>query len=177
MSSRIRRQKTISFQNVKMEHVLGMQGNGYLDAENFSKWMTFFITYHEKENLALTKKMLLILDGHKSHVIMEVLLKAKSYRVDVVSFLSHTSHALHSLDILCFKPFKQSLRAYKDFWARRNISNKAKKEDLAQWVSLALRNALTVKNIQARFRPISIKPLNEDAMVDKMGANEVFQHL
>ena len=33
-----------------------------------------------------------------------------------------------------------------------------------------------MKNIQARFRATSIQPLNKEAMVDKMGPSELFQH-
>ena len=66
-----------------------------MDAENFSTWMTFFIRHHERRgSLGPNKKMLLILDSHKSHVIMEVLLKAKNHRVDMVSLPSYSSHAL-----------------------------------------------------------------------------------
>ena len=50
-----------------------------MNAENFSKWMMFFIIYHkEKRNLDPTKKKLLILNSHKSHVSLEVLLNVKS---------------------------------------------------------------------------------------------------
>ena len=88
-----------------------------MDVENFSKWMIFFITYHEERGyLGLTKKMLLILNGHKSHVTMEVLLKEKSHGIDMISLPSHTSYGLESLDISCFNPFKQSCRVYRDFW-------------------------------------------------------------
>ena len=66
-----------------------------MDATNFSTWMTFFIRHHEKkENLGPIKKMLLILNGYKSHVTLEVLLKAKNHRVDMVSLPFLSSHEL-----------------------------------------------------------------------------------
>ena len=74
---------------------MGMQKNGYMDAHNFSNWMTFFLNYQESRgNPPLTKRMLLILDGHKSHVTMEVVLKAKEHGLDMVSLPSHCSHRL-----------------------------------------------------------------------------------
>ena len=86
---------------------VGMQENGYMDAHNFSTWMSFFISHHERRgSLGPTKSMLLILDGHKSHVTLEVLLKAKEHGVDIVSLPSHSSYEIQSLDISCFKPFK-----------------------------------------------------------------------
>ena len=92
-----------------------MQENGYMDAANFSKWMDFFVHYHtSRGNLSLTKRFLLILSGHKSHVSLEVLLKAKTHGIDMVSLSSHTSYELQPIDISCFKPFKLSFRAYRD---------------------------------------------------------------
>ena len=147
-----------------------------MNAENFSKWMTYFIHYHEtRGNLSHTKRMLLILDGHKSHITLEVLLKAKTHGIDMVSLSSHTSHELQPLDISCFKPFKQAFRGYRDAWARRNIEKKVEKKELAQWVSLALQKALTTQNIQSDFRAVGIQSLNREAIVRKMGASEIFQ--
>ena len=117
-----------------------------MDAQNFSTWVSFFITHHERRgSLGPSKRMLLILDGHKSHVTLEVLLKVKEHGVDMVSLPSHSFHEMQPLDISCFKPFKQSFRGYRDLWARTNIGNKAKKQDLAQWISLGLQKALTQK--------------------------------
>ena len=67
-----------------------------MNVENFSRWMNFFLTYHEniRGDLSLTNRMLLILDSHKSHVTLEVLLKAKSHGMDMISLPFHTSHAL-----------------------------------------------------------------------------------
>ena len=49
-----------------------------------------------------------------------------------------------------------------------------KKENLAQWVSLTLRRALTIQNIEKGFRVTRIWPWDDLAMVAKMGPSEVF---
>ena len=85
----------------------------------------------------------MILDGHKSHVSLEIVLKAKPHRMDMISFSSRTSHELQPLDISCFKPFKLSFRAYRDAWRAKNIGKMVEKQELAQWMSLALKKALT----------------------------------
>ena len=79
---------------------MGMQENGYMEATNFSKWMDYFLRYHEgRGDLFESNRMLLILDGHKNHVTLEVLLKAKTHGLDMVSLPSYTSHGLQSLDL------------------------------------------------------------------------------
>ena len=138
--------------------------------------MAFFLNYHESNrNLSHTKRMFLILDGHKSHVSLENLLKAKIHGVDMVSLPSYTSHELHSLNISCFKPLKQSFRAYRDAWSKKNIRKKIGKKELAQWISLAFKKALTIQNIQSNFGTSGIQPLSREAMIRKVEASEIFQ--
>jgi hypothetical protein len=49
---------------------------------------------------------LLILDSHGSHVTLEVARAAMEVGLDFLSLPFHTSHALQSLDVAVFKPFK-----------------------------------------------------------------------
>ena len=88
---------------------------------------------------------------------------------------SHTSRGLQSLDVSCFKPFKVAFRAYKNLWTMKHYGVRVTKEILANWVSLALKKALTTKNIQGGFRGAGIWPLNLEAMKLKMGPSEGFK--
>ena len=97
------------------------------------EWVDYFIYKLEsQEILSQEKRHLLILDGHKSHINLEILLKAKEHGIDMISLPSHTSHELQSLDKACSRPFKVAFRAYRDVWLNKNSGNKFKKEDLAQ---------------------------------------------
>ena len=126
--------------------MMGMQKKGWMDTIHFMEWMDHFIHKMESEGrLSQEQRHLLILDGHKSHISMDVLLKAKEHHIDMISLPSHTSHHLQPLDIACFRPFKVPFRAYRDLWNIQNSGKKCKKEDLAQWASLALQRALTKK--------------------------------
>jgi hypothetical protein len=86
---------------------------------------------------------LLVLDGHGSHVTLRVVCKAAKTRLDVISLQSHTSHALQPLDVAIFSPFKCAFCRYRDVWIAKNRRSKTQKEDLAQWMHLALQRALT----------------------------------
>jgi hypothetical protein len=46
------------------------------------------------------------LDGHGSHVTLEVIEQIKEFGLDTITLPSHTFHALQPLDVACFKPFK-----------------------------------------------------------------------
>ena len=53
---------------------------------------------------------------------------------------------------------------------------KCRKEDLVQWASLALKRALTSKNILSGFKSTRIWPLNPLAMIERIGPSESFSH-
>ena len=63
-----------------------------------------------------------------------------------------------------------AFKTYKNMWNVRNHGVKVRKEDLANWMSLVLKKALTIENIKAGFKG----PLNFEAMQDKMGPSEGF---
>ena len=88
----------------------------------------------------------IILDGHKSHLTLEVIQKAKEHGVDMLSLPSHTSHVLQPLDVACFKPFKTAFRAYRDKYMMDNHGGKVEKDTLAYWVDLALTKALQIQH-------------------------------
>ena len=71
-----------------------------MDTYNFSYWMDHFTFLKQKEGvLSPNMRHLLILDGHKSHISLDVLEKAKRKGVDMVTLPSHTSHGLQPLDV------------------------------------------------------------------------------
>ncbi len=56
--------------------------------------------------ISQSNKHLLILDNQGSHVTLEAIGQAQTFGLDMITLHSHTSHALHPLDVSCFKPFK-----------------------------------------------------------------------
>ena len=146
-----------------------------MDNTHFMEWMDFFVQRMLKEGgQPPQERHLVILDGHKSHVNLEVLMKAKENGIDMISLPSHTSHELQPLDKACFKPFKVAFRAYRDLWALKHQGQKCRKEDLAQWASLAFKKALTKKNIMSGFRATGIWPLNPQALQTRTSPSEGF---
>ena len=87
----------------------------WMDTIHFIKWMDHFIHKMESQKrLSQERRHLLILDGHKSHINLEVLIKAKDHGIDMTFLPSHTSHELQPLDKACFRPFKVAFRAYRN---------------------------------------------------------------
>ena len=131
---------------------MAMQANCWMTAFLFSAWISYFATVvQEKYGISQENRHLLILDGYGSHVTLEVVQKAKAEGLDIISLPSHTSHRLQPLDVSIFKSFKTAFRSYRDRWIVANKGRGAKKEELAEWVAMALRKALTEGRIKKGF--------------------------
>ena len=147
-----------------------MQEKGYMTSYLVLRWMDHFIQQLEElEDLSPTNTHLIILDGHKSHVSLKVIKKAKAHGVDMISLPSHTSHVLQPLDVACFKPFKTTFKAYRNKWTIQKNGEKVEKQTLAHWVDLSLKRALSTSNIKVGFRATGIWPLNLEKMQHHMG--------
>jgi hypothetical protein len=154
---------------------MAMQQRAWMTSYLFSAWISHFIASVRKVGaISPETRHLLILDGHNSHVTLDVVREASAAGLDLLTLPSHTSHALQPLDVSVFKPFKQYFREYRDFWSSRNLDESATKDVLAQWVSLALRKALSVNNIQKGFRATRIFPLDFHAVDSHLLPSEVF---
>ena len=118
--------------------------------------MDHFTFLKEKEGvLSLSMGHLIILEGQKFHISLEVLEKVRRKGVDMLSLPSHTSHDLQPLDVSYFGPFKHSFKAFRNAWKIQHPIEKCRKEILAQWMSLALKS-LTPSNIKNGFKACGI---------------------
>lgn len=154
---------------------MAMQQRAWMTSYLFSAWISHFIASVRKVGaISPENRHLLILDGHNSHVTLDVVREASAAGLDLLTLPAHTSHALQPLDVSVFKPFKQYFREYRDFWSSRNLDESATKDVLAQWVSLALRKALSVNNIQKGFSATGIFPLDFHAVDSHLLPSEVF---
>ena len=94
---------------------MAIQKKAWMTGQLFKSWIGHFIKNVRECGLEIFPLCchLLILDGHGSHVTMDVKI-ARSVGLDLLTLPSHTSHAMQPLDISYFKPFKQAFRLLQD---------------------------------------------------------------
>jgi hypothetical protein len=112
---------------------MAMQPKAWMMGYRFKSWIGHFVknVYDCGLGISLSSRHLLILDGHRSHVTVDVVKTARSVGLDLLTLPYHTSHALQPLDVACFKPFKQAFRLLRDVWTLQNKSKGASKDVLA----------------------------------------------
>ena len=86
--------------------------NGWITQEIYFEWFKFFI-----KSIPPPRPVLLIKDGHGSHITLDVIELARKNDIHLLCLPSHTSHILQPLDIGVFKSFKsgysKACRIYK----------------------------------------------------------------
>ena len=132
--------------NYEQGVVMGMQPNAWMTRWLFESSISHFIEcLKQGPSIDLNNHHVLILDGHNSHVTLEVVRISMESGLDIVSLPFHTSHALQPLDVSCFKPFKIAFRKIRDRWLLTSKTKPVDKRTLYEWTSQALKVALTPK--------------------------------
>ena len=73
--------------------------SGWVNAELFVKWFEFFL-----KCIPPMRPVLLIQDGHSSHISIELIEMARENHVCLLCLPAHTSHILQPLDVGVFNP-------------------------------------------------------------------------
>ena len=138
--------------------------NGWINQELYLKWFRFFLSC-----IPSTRPVLLIEDGHSSHVSIELIELARENSVHILCLPSHTTH-LQPLDVGVFKSFKShynnECRKYLIAHPVRTIAT----ENIAALVGMAWSQSLTPVNIMAGFRKAGAYPLNPGVISDRQVA-------
>ena len=75
--------------------------NGWITKELFFEWFKLFV-----QAISSVRPVLLMLDGHTSHITINTIEYAKANEIHLLCLPSHTSHTLQPLDVGVFKSFK-----------------------------------------------------------------------
>ncbi|MCO5600890.1 hypothetical protein L7F22_055007 [Adiantum nelumboides] len=138
---------------------MAMQKKAWMTGELFQAWLEHFKTAI-MDDMGLESRHLLILDGHGSHVSLEVVGKAHEAGIDIVTLPPHTSHKLQPLDVSVFKSLKANFQKERAIWQQKTASSQASKSELASIAARALKSSLTEANIESGFQAIGIWPLD-----------------
>ena len=155
-----------------------MQQNAWMIRWLFESWISDFIECLKKGlGIDLNNRHVLILDGHNSHITLEVVKISIESSLDIVSLPSHTSLILQLLDVSCFKPFKLAFRKIRDRWSLKSKTKPVDKQTLCEWTSQALKATLTPKNIISGFRATSMWPLDRQTTSHAMKPSKGYEQM
>ena len=144
----------------------GISENGWMTTELFAEWFALFT----KE--VTERPLLLLLDGHLTHVSIPVLELAVKEDITIIKFPPHVTDKLQPLDVTCFGPLKRE-------WEKllnNHISTVGPKQIMrkATFVNMSCEvwhKGLSPENAKAGFRATSIYPVGRTKFpVDRIDA-------
>ncbi|XP_052211862.1 uncharacterized protein LOC127830955 [Dreissena polymorpha] len=140
-----------------------MSDSGWSNSAVFLHYMdTHFLRYVQRVDKS--QPILVLLDGHKSHINVPVLDWAKKNNIILFILPAHTSHVLQPLDVGCFGPLQKIYNSMCHRFIRENPSTKITRYNVAPLGSAAYVAALSVENLRSAFKKSGVFPVDESAV-------------
>ena len=142
---------------------------GWINKDHYLDWFQFFL-----QNVPPTRPVLLLQDGHSSHISIELIELARQNDVHLLCFTAHTTHILQPLDVGVFKSFKANFSKA----CHKYISHPGRVITcvIAALVAEAWPVSLTPVNIMGGFKKCGIYPINPGEVSDQqLAPSKAFQ--
>ncbi|XP_052225347.1 uncharacterized protein LOC127840920 [Dreissena polymorpha] len=140
-----------------------MSDSGCVNSEVFMKYLNeHFLKFVQRGSSDNTEPILLIYDGHSSHVSLDVVQWAKEHHLILFVLPPHSPHALQPLDIACFGPFKTAFHRECKLYMEKETLTKGRiitKYKIAELSGKAYLESMTPVTIQEGFRKAGISPV------------------
>lgn len=113
-------------------------------------------------------KVLILYDGHKSHVSLSLIEWAKQNHIILFVLPPHCSHLLQPMDVSCFGPFETAWNSACHHHLRTSGGSVVTKNDVCSIACKVYTFTLTVVNIQSAFKHCGIYPFNDNVISDSI---------
>jgi DDE superfamily endonuclease len=140
---------------------IGVSENGWIDNDHCKQWFNISFLPEAQAQKKLHQPILLICDGHGSHVTSDLLVLAHNNSVFIFCLPPHTTHCLQPLDVGIFGPFQTMFAGSVDEFVEKHGTGLMK----AAFVSIYLdawEAAFTQTTIRNAFWKCGMNPLNPD---------------
>ena len=110
---------------------------GYMQTDIFQRWIKRFIEY---TNCSKESPVLLVLDGHSTHVkSIETVELARAYGLTIIALPPHCTHRMQPLDVAFMKPLSSNFSREVQQWLRQYPGQTVSLYDVAELFKKAYR--------------------------------------
>ena len=138
----------------------GCSDSGWMEGQNFESWFKSFFVSHVSN---LEKPVLVIYDGHNSHLTYNTVKTAMDNQIIIMCLPPNTSHALQPLDVGVFKALKVQWKGILKAWYRETERESIDKAVFPSRVK-KLWEKLNTQHAVAGFRGSGLFPVNKEAV-------------
>lgn len=151
------------FKNQNIETAYAVSEKGWMQTSIFEKYLkSVFVPA-----LGNDRPVLLIYDGHSTHVDLNVIQYAASEDITILKLPPHSSDVLQPLDCSTMKPLKDRWEDEIIKWQRLHIGAKLPKSEFAR-ILTRIWDDLDHIILQNGFRKTGIHPLNRNAIREEI---------
>ena len=137
--------------------------SGWITQDIYTDWFKYFL-----ECIPPARPVLLIEDGHASHITIDVIELARANNIHLLCLPSHTSHILQPLDIGVFHSFKVNYSKACRSYLLSNPGRVVTTDVIAALVADAWPHSFSPVNILSGFKKSGIFPFNPGEVCDRM---------
>ena len=138
-------------------YAVGYSDSGWFSGDIFYAWLVHIFNQHLINN-SIQRPVVLFLNGHPSHILLETLRFARDNGIILYCFPPHASHILQPLDVAVFKELRVAYESVVTEW-RETLT----KRELPHFPFLfmkALVKGNVAKNTVTGFRAAGLLPFN-----------------
>ena len=111
-------------------------------------------------------RVVLLVDGSKTHLTAEVLVAAKRLGVFLICFPSHSTDVVQPLDVSIFAPLKRKIRRGQDRWVRLHQRWSLTHSRFVELVTRAWGSVAGTNPVKESFRVTGLCPLSFDEFME-----------
>ena len=145
----------------------GANESGWMDAESYLSWFSkLFIP--AVSHLTKTGPVVLIQDGHHSHISLELIRKARENHIILLCLPPNTTHLLQPFDLAVFSPLKKAWRAILKQYKLETRGDHASKEAFPGLISKLWETSLQPSHCRGGFRGAGLAPYSREHVLQKL---------
>ncbi|KAJ8966813.1 hypothetical protein NQ314_003309 [Rhamnusium bicolor] len=129
-------------------------------ANDFDKWL---------ENNKIKRPVILFIDGHKSHITLELSKICEEKKIVLYALPTNTTHMLQPADVSVFRPLKQEWKNTVKKWQSRleDVNSTVNKTNFCILLNETLKNTKMKKDIISGFRKFGLYPRDQTKLITR----------
>ena len=141
----------------------GVSDSGWMEGANFLDWFKkLFLP--AVQHLSSGPGMVLLVDGHHSHLTMTLIELAREKGIHLVCFPPHMTHILQPLDVSVYHPVKQSWAIVLKEYKLETMAENVMKAVFPSLIRKLWGHCLLPHHLKSGFRTTGLYPLNRRAI-------------
>ena len=154
--------------------LFGVSNSGWMEGANFLDWFKkLFLS--AVQHLSSKPGVVLFVDGHHSHLTLELIELARERGVHLVCFPPHMTHILQPLDVSVYHPLKQAWAAVVKKYKLESMADNVTKCVFPSLISKLWERSFKSSHLLAGFRSTGLYPLDQTVVQGKLAASVPFR--